>query len=145
MVYLTRKVRFSSAHRYVNHDLSDEENKKLFGKCYNPHGHGHNYLLEVTVCGDVEQRTGMVVNMVDLDQLLQEEVVDVFDHRHINEEVPGFEEAVPTSENIARYLWSRINIRLNGCALYCLRLHEDESFWVDYYGDTPPPADRLVL
>jgi len=144
MVFLTRKVKFSSAHRYVNHSLSEEENIELFGKCYNPHGHGHNYLLEVTVSGDVEQRTGMVVNMTELDLILQEEVVDPFDHRHINAEVKGFEEQIPTSENITRYLWPRISTRLTGCKLHCLRLHEDDTFFVDYYGENAAD-DSLMM
>ena len=88
MVYLTRKVEFSASHHYHNPDLSAAENQRIFGKCNNPNGHGHNYTLEVTVKGSVDAQTGFVVDLKQLKEILEREVVSVYDHRHLNHEVP---------------------------------------------------------
>ncbi len=134
---LTRKVRFSAAHRYWRSDWDEERNRRVFGKCSNPHGHGHNYLLEVTVEGEVDPRTGFVIDLGAFDELLEAEVIFPLDHRHLNHCVerfgPGGE--IPTSENLAAYLWPRLAEGLpNGVRLRRLRLHEDDTFYVDYFG-----------
>src|SRR5581483_4863392 len=87
MVYLTRKAEFSASHVYHNDNFTPEENLSIFGKCNNPHGHGHNYILEVTVKGEVDPQSGFVVDLKELKEVMKREVVDSFDHRHLNKEV----------------------------------------------------------
>src|SRR3954449_829486 len=101
MIYLTRKAEFSAAHYYHNPHWSAEENQRIFGKCANLNGHGHNYTLEVTVKGEIDPRTGFVVDLKDLKDTMEREVVAAMDHRHLNKEVPEFASLVPTTENVA--------------------------------------------
>src|ERR1035438_3260845 len=101
MVLLTRKAEFSSAHYYWNDSWSAQENQRIFGKCANRNGHGHNYTLEVTVAGEVDPVSGFVVDLKQLKEILEREVVSVYDHRHLNLEVPEFATRIPTTENIA--------------------------------------------
>ena len=103
-VQLTRTVRFCAAHRYHSDALSEEENERVFGKCHRPHGHGHNYRLDLSVAGPVDPITGMVVNLADLDRILKAEVVERLDHNFLNLDVPHFASVVPTCENIALYI-----------------------------------------
>ncbi len=145
---LTRKVRFAAAHRYYRPEWSEAENRRLFGACANPHGHGHNYLLEVTVEGEIDPATGYSVDLGALDRLLEEQVRRPLDHQHLNHALPQFAPgaAIPTSENILLLLWPRIAAGLSAPArLVRLRLHEEEGFYVDYFGDDadrPDPPDR---
>src|SRR5205085_12437468 len=101
MVYLTRRAELSASHYYHNPKVSAEENRRNFGKCNNPHGHGHNYMLEVTVKGEIDARSGFVVDLKELKETMNREVIDALDHRHLNKEVPEFAAQIPTSENIA--------------------------------------------
>src|SRR5438045_8722383 len=101
MVYLTRKAEFSASHFYHDPKLSPEENQRIFGKCNNPHGHGHNYTLEVTVAGEINPTTGMVLDLKDLKKLLEREVLELVDHRFLNKEGPVFATKIPTTENSA--------------------------------------------
>lgn len=138
--YLTRQVRFAAAHRYHRPDWSEEENRRVFGACNNPHGHGHNYLLEATVEGEIDPETGFSVDLGVLDRILEEEVVRRFDHQHINHAIEEFRYggSIPTTENIVAYLWPRIAARIPEPArLYRLRLYEDPTLYVDYFGGTP--------
>jgi 6-pyruvoyltetrahydropterin/6-carboxytetrahydropterin synthase len=135
---LTRRIGFAAAHRYHRPEWSEEENRAAFGACSNPHGHGHNYTLEVTVEGPVDPRTGFSVDLGALDALLRREVIDPLDHRHLNHAIDAFADGglVPTTENILVLLWPRLAGSLPGEArLIRLRLHEDPTFHVDYYGD----------
>jgi 6-pyruvoyltetrahydropterin/6-carboxytetrahydropterin synthase len=134
-VYLTRKCEFSAAHHYHSPELSPEDNRRIFGKCNNPEGHGHNYTLEVTVKGKVDRRTGFVINLADLKEILQREVMDVFDHRHLNKEVPEFADRIPTTENIAIAIWNRISRKLEHAAMHRVRVYEMPDLFVDYYGE----------
>jgi 6-pyruvoyltetrahydropterin/6-carboxytetrahydropterin synthase len=134
MIVLSRKISFAAAHRYYQKSFSEEENERVFGRCYTPHGHGHNYVLEVSVQGEVDPQTGMVINLVDLDTILKE-VVDPLDHHHLNFDVPAFVELVPTTENIAWHCFSEIKKRLpKGVTLHRARLYESDDLWADYYG-----------
>ena len=134
--FLTRRVRFSAAHRYHRPEWSEERNREVFGPCSNPHGHGHNYLLEVTVAGEPDPLTGFSVDLGVLDRVLREEVSEPLDHQHLNHVVPEFAPGglVPTTENLLLLLWKRIAPRLEGVRLERLRLHEDPTFYVDYFG-----------
>src|SRR3954447_20741119 len=100
MIYLTRKAEFSASHYYHNPDFTREENARVFGKCSNLNGHGHNYTLEVTAPGEANPQTGFVVDLKELKDVMDREVVDAMDHRHLNKEVPEFAKAIPTTENL---------------------------------------------
>jgi len=132
-VRLTKRLEFSASHRYHNPAWSEERNKAVFGKCNNPHGHGHNYLLEVTVAGAVDPAIGMVVNLYDLKTVLERVLVE-FDHKNLQEDTPYFTGRIPTTENLAVVLWDRIAEQLQGAQLVALRLFEEEDLSVDYQG-----------
>ena len=105
---LTRRYRFAASHRLHRPNFSETDNLRIFGKCSNPHGHGHNYSLEVTITGAVDPETGMVANLGELDPFVEREVVEAFDHKYLNEEVPEFNKEVPTAENICREIYRRL-------------------------------------
>ena len=135
MVYLTRKCEFSASHHYHNPNLSEEENRRIFGKCNNPNGHGHNYTLEVTVKGSVDQKTGFVVDLKLLKDIMNREVVDALDHRYLNKDVPEFANAIPTTENIAVAIWKRLVTKLTVARLHRIRIYETPDLWADFYGE----------
>jgi 6-pyruvoyltetrahydropterin/6-carboxytetrahydropterin synthase len=133
MTYLTRRSTFSAAHRYYDPALSPEENRRVFGPCVGRHG--HTYTLEVTVRGDVEQRTGFVMDLGELARLIDREVMSVMDHRDLNEEVPELRGLQPTTENVAIVVWKRLAPHLVGATLHRVRVREGEDLWADYYGE----------
>lgn len=134
MVLATRRFEFSAAHRYWRADWSHEENERVFGKYASQYGHGHNYTLDVTITGELDQRTGMVMNMTELKAIVNE-ILDAFDHKHLNEDTPYFTAMVPTTENLVRILWGLIAARLPAEArLAHLRLYETGELWADYDG-----------
>jgi 6-pyruvoyltetrahydropterin/6-carboxytetrahydropterin synthase len=135
MVYLTRRVEFSASHFYHNPEFSPEENRRIFGKCNNLHGHGHNYILEVTVKGQIDSRTGFVMDLKQLKDIMNREVVEALDHRHLNKEVPEFARQIPTSENIAIAIWNRLKPNLTVAVLHRVRLYETADLFVDFYGE----------
>jgi 6-pyruvoyltetrahydropterin/6-carboxytetrahydropterin synthase len=135
MILLTRKADFSAAHFYYNPALSEAENVRLFGKCANRNGHGHNYTLEVTVAGEIDPVTGFVVDLKQLKDILEREVVSVYDHRHLNHEVPEFANTVPTTENIAIAIWQRLAGKIPNAKLHRVRVYEMPDLFADYYGD----------
>jgi 6-pyruvoyltetrahydropterin/6-carboxytetrahydropterin synthase len=134
--YLTRTVRFNAAHRYHRPEWSEERNREAFGACANPHGHGHNYVLEAMVAGEPDPQTGFCVDLGALDRVLDEEVVRPLDHQHLNFVVPEFVEGgrIPSTENLLIWLWERIAPRIAGARLVRLRLREDVDLFVDFYG-----------
>jgi len=135
VVYLTRKAEFAASHYYHNPALSAEENLRLFGKCNNPLGHGHNYLLEVTVKGRVDARSGFVLDLKELKEILSREVLEAMDHRFLNKEVPEFRDQIPTTENLAIAIWRRLEPRLKRAELDRVRVYESPDLFVDYYGE----------
>ncbi len=135
MIYLTRKIEFSASHLYHNPALSPEENRRIFGKCNNPHGHGHNYVLEVTVAGTPDPTTGMVLDLKELKQILQREIIERMDHRFLNYEVPELAGQIPTCENIAAVIWKLLQLRITKGRLHRVRLYETPDLFVDCYGD----------
>jgi 6-pyruvoyltetrahydropterin/6-carboxytetrahydropterin synthase len=131
-MFITRKAEFSASHLCRISSLSDAENQKLFGPDANPNGHGHNYIVEVTVEGDPDPRTGMVMDLKDLKQILEEEVVAPMDHRFLNYEVPPFDRIIPTAENVAAEIWRRLDPRIGqGAKLAKVRLFETTDLYVD--------------
>jgi len=135
MVYLTRKAEFSAAHFYYVNEWSEEENQRVFGKCANRNGHGHNYTLEVTVKGEPDPMTGFVVDLKRLKQIMEQEVLSVYDHRHLNLEVSEFAHAQPTTENIAVAIWRRLDGKVPGAALHCVRVWEMPELAASCYGE----------
>jgi 6-pyruvoyltetrahydropterin/6-carboxytetrahydropterin synthase len=135
MIHVTRRAEFSASHYYQNPDFSAEENRRIFGKCSNPHGHGHNYTLEVTVAGEIDPATGMVMDLKELKKLLESEVLEAMDHKFLNKEVPAFEATIPTTENIAVEIWRRLAPKLNFGKLHRIRLYETPDLFVDYFGE----------
>lgn len=137
IAFLTRSVQFAAAHRYYRPDWTEARNREVFGPCSNPHGHGHMYRVEVTVRAPIDPVTGFSADLADLDRILHDEVSLPLDHQHLNHAVPDFAEgrAIPTCENILRWLWPRIDARIREPQrLHALRLHEDDRLFVDYFG-----------
>ena len=134
MILLTRKAEFSASHYYWNDAWSAQENERVFGKCANKNGHGHNYTLEVTVAGEVDGTSGFVVDLKQLKDVMEREVVGVYDHRHLNKEVPEFAKLIPTTENIAIAVWGRLEGKIPGAKLYRVRVYEMPDLFADYYG-----------
>ena len=135
MVHVTRSVEFNAAHRLHSIRLSDEENVRIFGKCNNPHGHGHNYELEVTVRGPLNEKTGTVIDMGRFDDVLRKEVVDRYDHRHLNRDLEEFRTVNPTSEELLRVIWKRLLPFFDTPSLYRIRLVETSKNAFEYYGE----------
>lgn len=136
-IYLTRRATFCAGHRLHSPLLTDEENRKIFGKCNHVNGHGHNYELEVTLYGKVDPKTGMVLNLTDLDRIVEETVIARVDHKNFNQDVPEFKTLVPTAENIAIYFWGLLKDKLKDL-LFEVRLRETENNVAIYRGENPP-------
>lgn len=134
-VIATRRMRFNAAHRIHNPELSDEENAHLFGKCNNANWHGHNYTLEVSVAGPVDPRTGYVIDLGHLKQIVQREVIDKVDHRNMNLDVDFMRGINPTAENIVVACWRALEPRVAPGRLVRLRLWETENNYVEYEGE----------
>ncbi|CAG8584783.1 9389_t:CDS:2, partial [Funneliformis mosseae] len=132
IVYLSRIETFSAAHRLHSSSLSDKENKEIFGKCNNPNGHGHNYKVEVTVKGEINPITGMVMNLMDLKECIKIAVMDVLDHKNLDLDVPYFKDKPSTSENLVVFIWHNIRQVLKDGELYEVKLYETEKNLVVY-------------
>lgn len=138
VVQLTRRAHFCAAHRLHSHHLSDEENREVYGKCNNPHGHGHNYLIDVTVEGEPHPHTGMVINLFALDDIIHNQVIEEVDHRNMNVDVPFMQGLIPTIENMVIRIWDILAAHLpEGVRLVRLHIQETEKNSVTYYG---PPS-----
>ncbi len=135
MVFLTRQAEFAASHFYHNPALSAEENRRVFGTSNSPNGHGHNYILQVTVKGEVDPTTGMVLDLKELKEILEREVMDAMDHRSLNHEVEAFATTIPTTENLAIEIWRRLEPRIVKGRLHQVRLYQTQDLFVDYYGD----------
>src|ERR1700724_3640886 len=133
-IELGRRYRFSASHRLHSPHLSEEENCRVFGKCNNPYGHGHNYVLEVSVSGDVDPATGMIANLADLDSFVEREVLEVFDHRSMNEDVAAFRDVVPTTENLCIEIFKRLE-RFPKAKLERVRVQETSNNSFEYEGE----------
>ena len=141
MIQLTKRMEFCAAHSYANPTWTEAENRRVFGKCANLHG--HNYVLEVTIEGEMSPDTGMVMNLKTLKSLITEVAIDQFDHKHLNKDVPYFKDRLPTPEHLAVVIWELLQPRLETCRgvrLHRIRLHEDGSVFVDYNGERSADA-----
>jgi len=140
--HLTRRYMFSASHRLHSAEMSEEENRRVYGKCNNPYGHGHNYALEVTVAGQVDQRTGMVCNLVDLDGFVGREVLERFGHENLNTLEP-FERVVPTTENLCTEIYRVLQRGFRAAAVEKVRLEETMMNSFEYSGpETQGVASR---
>ncbi len=137
MIYLTRKIEFSAAHYYHNPAWSPEENARVFGKCANLNSHGHNYVLEVTVAGTPDPVTGMVLDLKALKEILEREIMQRMDHRHLNHEVPELAGKIPTTENVAVTIWNLLEPKITQGKLHRVRLYENPDLFVDCFGHAP--------
>ncbi len=135
--YLTRRYLFSASHRLHSEAMSNEENWATYGKCNNPHGHGHNYALEVTVSGSVDDRTGMVCNLVDLDESVHEHVLECFDHQNLNM-LPQFAGEVPTTESLCVCIYDILQRVFSSAHLEKVRLEETMMNSFEYCGEERP-------
>jgi 6-pyruvoyltetrahydropterin/6-carboxytetrahydropterin synthase len=137
--YLTIGTHFSAAHRLALDELSEEENYRIYGKCARPNGHGHNYHLEVTIKGRIDARTGMIINLVDLHQLVEDNVIEQFDHTFLNKDIPYFGQVVPTAENIAIRICQLIEtpIKEVGAELHKVKLIESPNNSCEIYWSKP--------
>jgi 6-pyruvoyltetrahydropterin/6-carboxytetrahydropterin synthase len=136
MIYITRRERFNAAHRLFRPDFSDEQNLEVFGKCSNPNWHGHNYELFVTVKGEVNPQTGFLINLKELSALVRERITEKLDHRNINLEVDFMQGRFASTESLAIAIWEQLDspVKALGAELHCIRLHESENNFVEYYG-----------
>jgi 6-pyruvoyltetrahydropterin/6-carboxytetrahydropterin synthase len=131
-VAVFRKEHFNAAHRLFRKDWTDEKNKEVFGLCSNPNYHGHNYTLIVKVTGQIDPETGYVVDLKVLKEIIAEEIIEAFDHRNLNLDVPEFKDLNPTAENIAVVIYHKIRKHLNSSLDLSVRLHETERNFVEY-------------
>jgi 6-pyruvoyltetrahydropterin/6-carboxytetrahydropterin synthase len=133
---ISRRAEFSASHICKSSNLSEEENLRLYGPGANANGHGHNYVLEVTLEGKPDPATGMIYDLKELKDVMMREVVDPMDHRHLNFEIPPFDKVIPTTENLAIEIWRRLEPQFHGtpARLHTVRLYETEDTFVDYAG-----------
>lgn len=134
MVYVTRREVFSSSHRLYNPDFSDEQNNDVFGKCNNLNGHGHNYVLEVIVAGEVDPDTGYVLDLKKLKKIIHEHVISKVDHKNLNLDVEFLKNKIPTAENIAIGIWNQLEDKIPSGKLYSIKVYETENNYIEYRG-----------
>lgn len=133
-ISLGRRYRFAASHRLHSERLNEEENWRVYGKCNNPYGHGHNYVVEISVSGAVDPATGMIVNLTDLDGFVEREVIEAFDHKSLNEDVEAFRGKVPTTENVCIEIYQRLkNFPL--AKLERVRVEETSNNAFEYAGE----------
>jgi len=133
-VFITRQVHFNAAHRLYNPTKSQVWNQAQYGMCTNPLGHGHNYVLEVTVKGEPDPVTGYLIDLGELKRILTTAIVDKCDHRNLNEEVAFLRGIIPSTENLVIAFWQRLEPHLTGARLHCVRLYETPRNFADYFG-----------
>lgn len=133
-IELGRRYRFSASHRLHSPHLSEQENCRVFGKCNNPHGHGHNYVMEVSMSGEVDPATGMIANLAELDAFVERQVLEDFDHKSLNEDVPAFRGKVPTTENLCIEIFQRLKT-FPHAKLERIRVQETGNNSFEYAGE----------
>jgi 6-pyruvoyltetrahydropterin/6-carboxytetrahydropterin synthase len=136
-VFLTRRERFNAAHRVYNPHWTDEKNEKFYGKCSNPNWHGHNYILFVTVKGEVNKEAGYLVNLKTLSKVINKYIIDKVDHKNLNLEVDFLKDKISSSENLAIAIWNELepHIKELGIEIHCIKIEETENNFVEYYGE----------
>ncbi|RJP57042.1 MAG: 6-carboxytetrahydropterin synthase [Ignavibacteriales bacterium] len=135
MVYVTRRETFSASHRLYNPEFSEEDNNKVFGKCNNQNGHGHNYVLEVIVAGEIDPQTGYVIDLKELKKIIKENVIKKIDHKHLNLDVDFMKNIIPTAENISIGIWGQLVDKIPAGKLYSVKVYETENNYAEYKGE----------
>jgi 6-pyruvoyltetrahydropterin/6-carboxytetrahydropterin synthase len=137
MIYITRRETFNAAHRLFREDYSNEKNMEVFGNCSNPNWHGHNYILFVTVKGNINPQTGLLINLKELSTIIKNEITEKTDHKNLNLEVEFMKGVMASTENIALQIWKQLEkpVKAMGAALHCVKLQETENNFVEYYGE----------
>jgi 6-pyruvoyltetrahydropterin/6-carboxytetrahydropterin synthase len=134
MLYITKRVQFSASHRLFNPLFTDEQNEEIYDKCNNLNGHGHNYVLEVTVSGMPDPQTGYVIDLKKLKAIIEVDIIAKVDHKYLNFDVDFLKGIIPTVENLAIAFWDKLNNKFPQGKLFKIKLHETESSWVEYLG-----------
>ena len=136
MIYITRREQFNAAHMLWNYNWSEQKNIEVFGKCANKNWHGHNFELFVTVKGEVNTKTGFVVNLKDLAKIIQEKVIDKLDHKNLNLDVDFMKDKMASTEVLAIAIWEELEVKIMqlGATLHCIKLKETENNFVEYFG-----------
>ena len=135
MFFVTRREVFSAAHRLYNPKFSDEENKRIYGKCSNPNWHGHNYTLEVVVAGEINPETGYLIDLKLLKEIIIKNIIDKVDHKNLNTETDFMKGIIPTAENIAAAIWRQLVNKIPAGKLYSVKLYETENNYFEYRGE----------
>ncbi len=135
MIYVTKRIEFSASHRLFNPNFSNEKNIEIFDKCNNINGHGHNYVLEVTVKGIPNPETGYVIDLKQLKRILKTEIINQVDHKHLNLDVDFLNGIIPTAENITVLFWRKLSNKITNGVLHKITLYETNDSYVEYYGD----------
>lgn len=136
MVYLTRRERFSAAHRMFRPDFDDKQNEEMYGLCSNPDWHGHNYILFVTVKGDIDPEIGYLINLSELKQIIKENIIDKLDHKNLNTQVDFMKNKIVSTENLVIGIWDILEpvLKKEGADLHCVRIEETENNFIEYFG-----------
>ncbi|MBU1298854.1 MAG: 6-carboxytetrahydropterin synthase [Bacteroidetes bacterium] len=135
MIYLTRKEYFSASHRLFNEKFSEEKNAEIYGKCAYPYGHGHNYEVAVTIVGEPDPDTGMILDLKKLSDLINEEIIEKVDHKHLNIDVDFLKGIIPTTENLAMAFWKILEPKIKFGKLYSITISETSNNFAEYKGD----------
>lgn len=134
MVYLTRKEHFCASHRLFNPKFSEQENLEIYGKCAYPNGHGHNYEIEVTVAGDPDADTGMILDLKKLSDLIEQEILVKVDHKHLNFDIDFLKNIIPTAENLAIVFWNILSPKISAGKLSSVKVYETPNNFAEYRG-----------
>jgi len=135
VIYLTRREHFCASHRLFNPKFSEEKNLEVYGKCAWPNGHGHNYELEVTISGAPDEETGMIMDLKKIADIMDEEIVEKVDHKHLNHDVPFLKGVIPTAENLALVFWKILERKIRGGKLHAVRVYETPNNYAEYRGE----------
>jgi len=135
MVYVTRREVFSASHRLTNPEFSDKENDAIYDKCNNKYGHGHNYILEVMVAGEINPKTGYVIDLKKLKKIVRDNVISKVDHHHFNYDIDFMKGIIPTVENIVVGIWKVLESKISEGKLYSVKLYETENNYAEYKGE----------
>jgi len=135
MIYVTRREVFSASHRLYNDALTAQENISLYDKCANPYGHGHNFILETVVCGEVDKKSGYVIDLKILKKIINDSIIKKVDHHHLNHEVDFLQGIIPTAENICIAIWNELQNKIPTGKLFSVKLYETENNYVEYKGE----------
>jgi 6-pyruvoyltetrahydropterin/6-carboxytetrahydropterin synthase len=135
MIYLTRKEHFCASHVLSNPKFSEKQNFEIYGKCANPHGHGHNYEIEVTVAGKPDKDTGMILDLKKLSEIIEKEIIDKVDHKHLNIDVDFLKGILPTAENLAMAFWKILKPKIESGKLYSIKVSETTNNFAEYRGE----------